>query len=112
MFTKGNYVCKTIYYNGKKEWLLYDKTKPKKYHAHVRYERSKAAIMIVIRASKGIIPSNYTDSMVYDVNRLWFGKDFLERKDLVNDDLLTNDPIIRIKYKNKKTNYINKRKCI
>lgn len=111
MFTKGDYLMKVIYRNGKKEWLLKNIKKPRNYHTHIEYNNKKAAQMICIRAYEGRIPSNYPVWMVESINRLWFGKDFLDRKDLNNSDLYTNDPNIRLKRKKKrkhKQKYVNK----
>jgi hypothetical protein len=92
---------KVIYYRGKKEWLIYDIQRDKSYHTHVAYDQMKAGQMIVVRAKQGTIPEDYPHWMVDSVNRLWYGKDYLERKDLNNSNLLTNNKEVRSAKKKK-----------
>lgn len=100
-----------IYFNGEKWWIICDTRKDKEYHTHVPFAKRKAAEMIVVRADQGIIPETYPRWMVNSINRLWYGKDYKDKKDLNNLELKTNDEEIRIPRKKKKSKYINKNKA-
>lgn len=89
-------------HRGEKEWLIYDSKKPKEYHTHLTFDKKTAAKMICIRASQGKIPESYPHWMIISINRLWYGKDFENRQDLNNENLLIKDEDIRIKRKIKK----------
>ena len=98
MFIRGNYKMTTIYWNGKKEFLICDIHKSKEFHTHVNHNKLKAARMIVIRAYEGVIPDNYPKWMIHSINRLWYGKN-TERMDLKKIEIN--------KHKKKKLKYIN-----
>jgi hypothetical protein len=100
MSSRGAYVVRGNYYKGEKWWIVADPKKGKEYHTHVRDR--KAAEMIAIRAKQGTIPEHYPSWMVDSINRLWFGKDYLNSLDLNNTDLLTNNPTVRVKKGGKK----------
>ena len=106
------YVRKCVYWNNERFWLLYDRYNKYEYHTHVPFEKKNAAIMILKIAEKGIITKDYPDWMIESINRLWFGKNYKNNNRLNNDNLMTNDPDIRIKKRVKKKNkeYVNSSK--
>lgn len=107
---KGNYIMKEMTYpNGVKYWLIFDVTKSKTHHTHVRHSNKKAAKMIMYRAFTGIIPEYYPHYMIVSINRLWYGKDFKENPRLNNENPLTNDPKLRTakRSKDKHKSHIN-----
>lgn len=106
------YVRKCVYWNNERYWLLYDRYNKYEYHTHVPFEKKNAAIMIMKIAEKGVITKDYPQWMIESINRLWFGKNYKNDNRLNNDNLLTNDPEIRIKKKAKKKykEYINSSK--
>ena len=110
MFARGNYRLDKIYLDGKPSWLAANTKHPKDNHSHIDFEKGTAARMIIVRANEGQIPDHYPPWMVVAVNRLWFGKDFLEDKNLNNENLLTKNPIVRLKSRAKKKDRPNKRK--
>lgn len=94
MFKRGDYICKMVYWKGKKEWLIYNTRRNRSHHVHLPYEEGNAARMIVVRADEGRIPKHYPEWMVKNINRLWFGKDCESRVDLNNQNLLANDETV------------------
>jgi hypothetical protein len=108
---------KVVYNHGEKQWLCVNISRDKSYHTHVQFNFKKAAQAIVICAYEGAIPPDYPYWMVESVNRIWFGKDFMERTDVCNENLHTNKPSIRFPKKNKKkksynNGYVNRTKVI
>jgi len=102
----GSFALKVIYWKGEKWWLAHCIGKNKKHHhTHIPYDKESAARMIIVRANKGVIPKHYPNWMVDSINRLWFGKDYLDRKDLNNDNLFVSDPKIRYKKESKHGHY-------
>ena len=110
MFARGNYRLDKVYFDGKPSWLAANTKYPIENHSHVDFKEGTAARMIVVRANKGAIPDHYPYWMVVAINRLWFGKNFLEDKNLNNDNLFTKDPVVRLKRRCKKKDRPNKRK--
>jgi hypothetical protein len=100
-----------IYFNGERWWLVCNIRKGKEYHTHVPFDNRKAAQMIVVRADQGRIPESYPDWMVDSINRVWYGKEYKERKDLNNSNLKTNDKEVRFPCeKHNKAKYVNKKR--
>jgi hypothetical protein len=113
MSSKGNYMVRGTQYKGEDWWIVVNTSKDKNFHTHVK--NRKTAEMIAIRAHQGTIPSHYPSWMIDSINRLWFGKNYLDRDDLNNNNLMTNNPKVRfIKKKRKRVHgckgYYNKPK--
>lgn len=100
--TPHRYVRKCVYWQGQRWWLISDRFNKREFHTHVPFEKKNAAIMIMKMAEKGEITKDYPDWMIESINRLWFGKDFRNDPKMNNDNLLVNDPEVRIKFKKKK----------
>jgi hypothetical protein len=100
MSSTGNYIVRGTTFKKEKWWIVCDIKKGKEYHTHVK--NRKSAEMIAVRAHQGAIPDHYPDWMIDSINRLWFGKNYKTRTDLNNDNLMVNDPKIRIKRGGKK----------
>lgn len=99
MFKKGDYFLETTYFNGEESFIVKHIHKRTR-HTHIPMNRGyNAARMVLIRAVQGKIPDDYPEWMVTSINRLWFGENFMNRTDLCNENLRTNDPDVRF-YRN------------
>ena len=102
IFQKGQYIVTVTMHRGRKLVTVANTKKGRHYHTHVRYSSEKAAQTIARKAFNGRIPHKYPAWIVESINRLWFGQGFMERDDLDNSNLLTNDPKVRFKRRNKR----------
>jgi hypothetical protein len=98
MFRAGQYFVNVAYSGGERNFCIKHGKGQYKRHTHIPMECGfNTAKMCAVRASRGTIPPHYPEFMVVSINRLWFGEDFMDRNDIVNENLHTNDPCIRLK---------------